>query len=540
MAADLIFRNGVILTMDRSRPSAEACAVKHGRILAVGSNDEIAPWMGPETKAVDLAGRCLLPGFVEPHAHPTSEASMWGSGIIDIRPAIVPDGPQVIDVIRESVANAGSDGVFFDGWDPLLQHGLPAPTLEFLDGLAPETPLVIVHNSGHRAYFNSKLMEMTGISHDTPDPYGASYGRDHDGQLTGVAHRAAAVLSVMAPALRHRGDVHAALRSEFATLSRAGVTTVADMSFAPELRPVLDEMAIAGDLDVRLRLYESSNQSQHTSVDVTNGNNMVKQIGVKLWIDGSPWTGTAATSFPYLDTPSSETLGLPDHHHSTPSFTSGELYEQSEPYFVDGWQLACHAQGDTAIDVVLDAWEELLERHPRPNHRLRIEHCGAMASQQYERAASLGITCSLFIAHIHHWGDVLADDLFGPDHSARWCAAASALRAGVRISFHNDIPVAPEAPLVDIATAITRTSRSGRVMGPDECINIDDALRARTIDAAWQMFADDITGSIEPGKYADFVVLEQDPHSVAPASVATIDVAATFLEGRQVYGNPLA
>jgi predicted amidohydrolase YtcJ len=160
-----------------------------------------------------------------------------------------------------------------------------------------------------------------------------------------------------------------------------------------------------------------------------------------------------------------------------------------------------------------------------------------MTPEQYARAARLGIACSIFIDHLWYWGDVLVDGLFGEEHGAHWARAGSSFRAGVRTSFHNDGSVTPIEPLRNMQVAVTRTSRRGRVLAPEECITIEQALRAQTIDAAYQLFMDGIVGSIEPGKYADLVVLSRDPTAVPPEEIATIGVIATFLGGRQVFGD---
>jgi predicted amidohydrolase YtcJ len=185
---------------------------------------------------------------------------------------------------------------------------------------------------------------------------------------------------------------------------------------------------------------------------------------------------------------------------------------------------------------VLDAWERMFDRAPRRDHRLRLEHCGAMTPVQYERSARMGVACSIFVDHLWYWGDVLVEGLFGAEHGANWARAGSAFRAGVRTSFHNDGGVTPIEPLRNMQVAVTRTSRSGRVLAPDEAISIDEAIRAQTIDAAYQLFMDDIAGSIAPGKYADLVVLDRDPTRVPPDEVADIAVRSVFLEGRQLFG----
>ena len=178
-----------------------------------------------------------------------------------------------------------------------------------------------------------------------------------------------------------------------------------------------------------------------------------------------------------------------------------------------------------------------MKKHPRDDHRLRLEHVGAITDEQLKRAHGLGVTCSIFVDQIHYWGDVIVDGLFGPERGNRWMPAGSAVATGMRISLHNDPPVTPEEPLRNISVAVTRKSPSGRVLGPEERLTVEQAIRAQTIDAAWQLFSDDIIGSLEVGKYADLVVLSADPRTVPPEQIAELEVRATFLAGRQVYAS---
>lgn len=171
------------------------------------------------------------------------------------------------------------------------------------------------------------------------------------------------------------------------------------------------------------------------------------------------------------------------------------------------------------------------------DHRLRLEHVGAIRDDQLQRAHDLGVTCSLFVDQIHYWGDIVVDGLFGPERGNRWMPCGSAVATGMRISLHNDPPVTPEEPLRNISVAVTRTAPSGRVIGPEQRITVDQAIRAQTIDAAWQLHSDDVIGSLEVGKYADMVVLSADPRTVPPEQIADLEVRATYLAGRQVYGQ---
>jgi predicted amidohydrolase YtcJ len=167
-----------------------------------------------------------------------------------------------------------------------------------------------------------------------------------------------------------------------------------------------------------------------------------------------------------------------------------------------------------------------------------LEHVGAISDAQLRRAFGLGVTCSIFVDQIHYWGDIIVDGLFGAEHGSRWMPCGSAVATGMRISLHNDPPVTPEEPLRNISVAATRTAPSGRVLGPEERLTVEQAIRAQTIDAAWQLFSDDAVGSLEVGKYADFVVLSDDPRSVPPEQIADLDVRATYLSGKRVFPKP--
>ncbi len=531
--ADVVI-TGTVLTVDDARPTAEALAVADGRIVAVGARSDVADLIGAGTRTIDIGDGCVMPGFIEAHGHPLMEAVALSDRIIDIRPVTVRDADQVVEAVAREAATRGPAGAYLNGWDGLLQPGLPRPTLAWLDEIAPDGPLVIIHNSGHKAYFNSSAAAVNGLSRDTEDPKGASYGRDASGELDGTAEEIGAVFPLLAGAITP-SEYPAMLLAECARLNRAGLTTCSEMAFDPKFRPVVEQLSDA--LTVRLRTYEVSNPQMSTTATPGQGDDKLRQVGIKIWVDGSPWIGNIALSFPYLDTAATRAIGITPGSCGCANYTAEQLTEIVAAYFPLGWQMACHVQGDAGVDTILDVYEEALRRHPRDDHRLRLEHVGAIRPEQLQRAADLGVTCSIFVDQIHYWGDVIVDGLFGPERGSRWMPAGSAVATGMRISLHNDPPVTPEEPLRNISVAVTRTAPSGRVLAPEERLTVEQAIRAQTIDAAWQLFADDVIGSLEVGKYADMVVLSADPRTVPPERIADLEVRATFLAGRQVYGQ---
>lgn len=529
--AELVIR-GTVLTVDDARPTAEAMAVAGGRITAVGSRADIDSLIGPDTEVVDIGDGCVLPGFVEAHGHPLMEAIALSDRLVDIRPVTLPDADDVVAAVRAEVAKRGADGAYLNGWDPLLQNGLPEPTLDWLNGIAPDSPLVIIHNSGHKAFFNSVAAAKAGVSRDTPNPKGAKYGHDAAGDLDGTAEETAAVFPLLAGAIQP-SNYPAMLLAETARLNRAGLTTCSEMAFDPMFRPMLDQLR--DKLTVRLRTYEMSTEKLATAEVLDNGDDIVRQVGIKIWVDGSPWIGNIDLTFPYLDTDATRTIGVVPGSCGHANYTREQLTEIVEAYFPLGWQMACHVQGDKGVDTILDVYEAALEKHPRDDHRLRLEHVGAITDEQLSRAAALGVTCSIFVDQIHYWGDIIVDGLFGQERGSRWMPCGSAVATGMRISLHNDPPVTPEEPLRNISVAATRTAPSGRVLGAEQKLSVEQAIRAQTIDAAWQLFSDDAVGSLEVGKYADCVVLSADPRSVPPERIAGLQVRATYLAGRKVY-----
>ena len=530
-AADLVIF-GTVLTVNELQPTAEALAVSNGRIVAVGDRSDVESWIGPGTQHIDIGDGCVMPGFVEAHGHPLVEAIVLSDRMVDIRPVTIRGADDVLAAIRSEVAKRGADGAYLFGWDPLLQNGLPEPTLAWLDAAAPDAPLVIIHNSCHQAYFNSAAATRAGLSRDTPDPKGAKYGRDANGDLDGTAAETAAVFAVLTGAVEP-SDYPAMLRAELARLNRGGLTTCSEMAFDPVFRPVVEKMR--DDLTVRLRAYEISNAALSTDATPHNGDDMLRQAGIKIWVDGSPWLGNIDLSFPYLDTDATRIIGVTPGSCGCANYTREQLTEIVGAYFPRGWQMACHVQGDAGVDTILDVYAEALQANPRDDHRLRLEHVGAISNDQLQRAHDLGVTCSIFVDQIHYWGDVIVDGLFGPEHGERWMPCGSAVATGMRISLHNDPPVTPEEPLRNISVAITRIAPSGRVLGPEQRLTVEQAIRAQTIDAAYQLFSDDVIGSLAVGKYADVVVLSADPRAVPPEEIADLEVRATFLAGRQVY-----
>jgi predicted amidohydrolase YtcJ len=532
MASTLFIGN--ILTLTESAPRAGAALIEGDRITAVGTEQELRAMLPAGTSVVELGDRVLMPGLIEPHGHPTSSAILLSDNVVDIRPVVVKDPHKVMDLIRDAIATH-PDGVMANGWDPLLQVGLVNPTSASLDELAGTVPLLLLHNSGHSAFFNTAAAKLAGVSRETPDPPGASYGRDSAGELTGVAYETAAIFTIADPFLTSAyAEFGPLLAAELQRANSAGVTTICDMAWNPTQSPLLVAARQDAELTARLRFYEMSHPGGTSTVPLQNGDDIVAQIGIKTWADGSPWVGNIATSFPYLTNATTKEMGLQPDHRGTANFSQEQITEISRGYAAQGWQLACHAHGDLAIDSVLNAWQTVITELSLTDHRFRLEHVGAITAAQCERAASLGVTVSVFVDHIHYWGDVLVNELFG-EPGTRWADAQSAVAAGIRTTFHNDGSVTPLEPFRNMSVAMTRLTDTGHKLDGAEGVSLDDALKAHTVHAAWQLKSENQIGSIEVGKYADLIIVDQDPHTVTAEKLASTRVLATYFAGTLVF-----
>lgn len=508
---------------------AEAMLVEDGKIVAIGARREVAVPRG--TSVVDLGEGWAMPGLIEPHGHPSQAAVQLSDAMIDIRPVIVETAGDVMRLIREALAS-DRPWVVANGWDSLLQRGLTTPKRHDLDRLAGNKPLVIVNNSGHTAYFNSAAALAAGITRETPDPAGASFGRDANGELNGLAFEAAAVFAIAAPFMREmQAHMPELVLAHLQGLRAQGVTTIADLTWTRDADKLVAALRQSGKLPVRLRSYEMSSPGATSEIAVTNGDAWLRQIGVKVWSDGSPWVGNIATSFPYLDTQATRDLGLEPGHIGHANYTTEQLIAIGAQYAGEGWQLACHSHGDVAIDSTLDAYEALIDRFKLSDHRFRVEHGGLMTPAQMRRAKQLGVTVSLFVDHITYWGDVLIDDLFG-ERGASWADAGAAFAAGHLATFHNDGTVTPCEPLRNMAVAETRTSRTGRYLGGGTVAKRADTLRAHTSNAAWQLKSEHEIGALSPGLFADFTVLDRDPRTASPEDLANARVLTSAVDGQ--------
>ncbi len=545
MPADIVLTCSSIITMDEAAPRAQAVAIDTttGTIIDVGTLAGCKAAADPGAEVHDLGSAVLMPGFIDPHSHPFIGGVATQPPVHWIAPYVgYPTYTDVTALFTELDAEEPDGKVLiFNGLDRLL-HQCDELTAPDLDQFFPARPVLVLDNSGHEAYFNTAVIQRNGWDKNPPgDPAGASFGRNADGSLNGRAYEMGALISVATPlmteAIPHQ--LYSAAQM-FVEMSKAGITATSDMAYSPEYLPGYEAIFSTRNCPLRISMYHISTDAEcGQPLQTAVPESMLRKQGVKLWADGSPWVGNVANSFPYLDTPVVRKAGIPlgPAGESAMNYSRAQLDAILDQHAPEGWQMAFHVNGDTGADIVLDAYERALSKHGLlgTDHRWRLEHCGAVRRDQFERAASLGVVVSLGQFQFIYWGDLLDGTVFESEIGGQWIRAADAVAAGVHPSFHNDGSVSPPIPLLNVQSAITRKTPSGQVHGAEQIVSLDDAFKAITVNAAYALHRNHEIGSIEQGKFADFVQLSTDPYTVDPDRLATdVTISATWINGKLI------
>jgi predicted amidohydrolase YtcJ len=531
-----VWRGGHILTMDPERPVASAIAVQDDRIVAVGDDDDVGPWLEGADVVLDLEGRTVVPGFIEAHGHFPGEG--LGAVAADLNsPPIghLENVGQAIEALTQ-VAEARPDSkwVIGFGYDDTMLDEQRHLSRDDLDQVSTTRPVLAMHISGHMIVANSVALEMFGIGPNTPDPVGGEVRKDGDsGEPTGLLLETAG-RPMMLDALAFAPlDQLAVVRAAVAAYAAEGFTTVQSglanleqlegLSIASKLG-IIPLRIVAWPADeVALRLIDEGG-----SLRELEGERM-HVTAVKFVGDGSIQGYTGYLREPYF------VLGEhPEGYRGYPNIEGQTLRDQVKKVHCAGYPIAVHGNGDAAIDQFLDAWEIALATCPRADARPILVHAQMAQDDQLDRMAQLGATPTFFSAHVYYWGDRHRDVFLGPERAARISPAASALERGLRFTTHLDTPVVPIDSRLQLWAPVARETSSGSVLGESERISREQSLRAMTIDAAWQSHLEDELGSIEVGKLADLVVLSDNPLD-PDVDLRAIRIERTVVGGVAVY-----
>ena len=536
---DTVYLNGTVVTVNEAGTTAEAVATRGDEIIAVGNNSEIEALAGRSTRVVNLEGKTMLPGFYAPHDH------FPGAGTLATRSVNLNSPPMgemrtIADVIAalrqkatETMSGEWVNGRGYD--DTLLEEGRH-PTRYDLDQASTEHPIYISHTSGHLAVANSLALEMAGVTRDTPQPPGGVIQKDPaTGEPNGVFEESGGLVGRLLPPATEE-ERQEAIQAAVDIYVRQGVTTAVVTGGGRSNFVDLQKARDAGILGIRIvQMMSRGSPGVPTAAETAGivsgfGDTRIRLGGIKIIQDGSNQGYTGYFTEPY-HTPYH---GDPDYR-GYPRRSEQDLLVMVQELHRAGYQIAIHGNGDAAIDQILNAYEAAQAEYPRADARHRIEHTQLVRKDQLDRMAELGVTPSFFVGHVFYWGDRHRDIFMGPERAAGISPLRSARDRGLRFTIHDDTPVTPVDPLQLIWVSANRLTRTDQVLGPEERVEPEVALRALTADAAWQNFEEDIKGSIEPGKLADLVILSDNPLAVDTEAILEIVVLETIVGGETVY-----
>tara|TARA_A100001037_G_scaffold289914_1_gene302181 strand:- start:907 stop:2568 length:1662 start_codon:yes stop_codon:yes gene_type:complete len=538
LSPDLILTNGTVLTADQNNNQAEAVAVWNGRIGAVGAKSDIEVLGDNRTQLVDLKGRCVLPGLTDPHVHfADGGASMMHR--LDCRDfySNVRSIPQIIEKISEQAQSQSPGTWVVAHGSPMQDFRMPEgrfPTRHELDVASPNNP-VTINFGAHITIANSKALELAGVNKSTDAPPGGAIELDDSGELSGkLVERAQYLVRAVVPEYSYEQMKKGILFASERCLSR-GITNIHDIVTNQESIRAYQELEQAGELPIRvsllIRVIEAAIQKEsllNLGIKTGFGNDWLRIGGVKMSIDGGITGHVAKFYEPYVDDPC---------HEGLIRIEQGELDETVSAYHKAGHRICIHAIGDVAMDMALRSLDSVLKEDPRVDHRHRIEHLGnwLVNDERLDLIKRNNILPVPNIPFMHYiWESLLA--CIGDERLEDSFNIRTMLEAGLPITSGSDGPAYwPLDSLRDLGTAVSRQTWTGKTVGADQAVTVEEAIRMFTINAAYNAFEEKIKGSIEPGKVADFAVLEQSPYEVEPARIKDIPVDMTIVDGRVLF-----
>ncbi|MGB0599950.1 MAG: amidohydrolase [Rubripirellula sp.] len=539
--ADTIYHNGTIITVNDVAPKAEALAVLDGKILAVGKKQTVLQTRGDATKLIDLQGRTMLPGFVDAHGH------VMGGGLQALSANLLapPDG-EVKDIasLQQTLRDWISDNreavdkiqlVVGFGYDNAQLTELRHPLREELDAVSAEIPILLVHQSGHLISVNSKALEAGGITASTPDPPGGVIRRQNDGQEPNGVLEETAAFPLLAKLIGRVGEEGATMfiRAGADLWARFGYTTAQDGRSMPGMIQSFREVATNDGLKIDVVSYPDILVARQEIKQETSSTyqNRFRVAGAKLTIDGSPQGFTAWRDRPYFD----PVGDYPPGYLGYPAASAQEVADAIDWAFANDIQLLTHANGEAASDQLIAFIRDGIRKHGGGDRRPVLIHGQFLREDQIDAFKDLGVLPSLFPMHTYYWGDWHREHTVGPRLADDISPTGWCVKRGMKFTTHHDAPVAfPDSMRVLDAT-VTRRSRSGDIIGPEHRVDVMTAIKAMTIWPAWQHFEEKTKGSIEVGKLADLVILDQDPTRIDLDQLDQIQILETIKEGVTVY-----
>jgi hypothetical protein len=534
-----VYRGGTIRTMNASAPLAEAVAVAGGRIIAVGSEAEVAARAGRDARIVDLEGRTMMPGFIDCHGHISMTALLMGFQNLAPEPAgpirSIEDIKSELRKFRERTGGGRGGWILGAMYDDSLLAEKRALTCADLDEVSTEQPILAYHASLHVVVVNSAALSLLGITADTPDPQGGVIRRwPGTREPNGILEEGAITLAMPRLPQASKEELLDLLDEVQNRYAAWGITTAQD---GATRRPDFDLLSLAAERD-RLKIdvvaypfFTHIEDLARGDIEMQRDYNGFKVGGIKLMLDGSPQAKTAWLTKPYEVVPP----GFDSDYRGYRIVDDETAASMVDDAFARGWQVYAHCNGDAAADQFIAAIDKATSKHGGGDRRATVIHAQTLREDQLDRMARLGVMPSYFVTHTFYWGDWHRDSVLGAERASRISPVRSTIDRGMRYTLHNDSPVVPSDCRMLLWSAVNRRTRSGKVLGEEQRIGAEEALRGITIDAAYQHFEDDIKGSIETGKFADLVITRQDPVEMAADELKDLAIAETIKRGETIY-----
>jgi len=538
-AADTVLLNARIYTVNPKQPWAEALAIRDGKILAVGTAAEVAPYRGSSTKKLDAGGHLVLPGFVDCHIH-------FMDGSLGLTQVDLNDAKTVAEIqkrVKEYAASHPQDTwITGMGWTYPTFAPSGLPDKKVLDEVVPDRPVYLVAFDGHSSWANSKALALAGVTRETPDPPNGKFVRDEKGEATGALKESAGDVIARLMLKPTREERLAALRLGMREANKYGLTRVHSAGGDFEYLDLYDELRRKGQMTLRFYVAYFLDPPELTADEIekieqaraTYRDDWISGGAVKTMLDGVIEAHTAAMLTPYSDDPSQ--IGK--------LFWETVKYDQAITELDRrGLQIFTHAIGDKAVRTALDAYEAAAERNHTQDARPRIEHIETISAQDIPRFGKLGVIASFQPLHAYPDEDTL--DIWarnvGPERASRAWVWQSIENTGGRLAFGSDWPVVTLNPWPGVQTALTRQTAEGTPPGgfvPSERISLQDTIKGYTLGAAIAGRREKTEGSIEPGKLADLIVLSKDLFKIKPSETGSEEVLITMVGGKVVYESP--
>lgn len=540
-----IFYGGDIVTMNEASPTAEALVVNNGTIKAVGEKNHLFDqYHTKTTKLVNLAGKTMLPGFIDAHGHFTLVGFLAQSAILLPPPdSSVNSFSTLADKLlahKDSPQAMSTGWIIGMGYDNAQLAEQQHPTAADLDKIISDKPVVIIHQSGHLGAMNSKGLELVGYNALTPNPPGGVIRRIEGTNKPNGVLEEAAFFNILVKLLSagHQQDSFAMIQEGQSAYAAAGFTTAQEGRATKSEMKGLTLAATNKKLKIDVVSYPDPifyNDDQAFNSLMLQQNsfytNHYRIGGIKLSLDGSPQGKTAWLTKPYHVPP----YGQTNNYRGYPAMQTEQVQRYVNMAFSNHWQVLVHSNGDAASDQFINVVDNAIKSFGQADYRPVMIHAQVIREDQLDALSTLKVIPSFMSVHTFYWGDWHRDSVLGPIRAARISPAQSVLRRNMIYTSHNDAPVTLPNAMMILSSQVNRTTRSGQVLGAAQRVSTMDALKSITINAAYQYFEEDKKGSIESGKIADLVILDKNPLTVNPHSLRDIKVIETIKEGRSIY-----